>query len=101
MEWHEQEEEIPETEQSLTLQDVLQSLTGARNTPLRSIVFDHDVLNGTRVKANCWALQLTIPVNKRYFSGESASFISNFADDIFDGQGYGRVWIKPSCVNLY
>lgn len=95
VEWHEQEEEIPETEQSLTLQDVLQFLTGARNMPLGSIegsiVFDHNALNGARVKANCCALQLSIPVNERYFSEESGSFISNFADDIFDGQGYGRV----------
>lgn len=37
-------------------------------------------------------VQLTIPVNERYFSEESASFISNFADDIFDEQGYGCVW---------
>ena len=85
------DEEFPETEQLLTLQHVLQFLTGARNIPLGnidgSIVFAHDALKGARVKANTCALQLTIQVNERYFSEESATFLLNFADDNFDGQG--------------
>lgn len=73
----------------LTLQDVSQYLKGAENVPLgsidRSIIFMHDALKGTRLKANNCALQLSIPVNERYHCEESATFESNFADDILDG----------------
>lgn len=87
------EEDIKEIQ--LTLPDVLQFLTGARNIPLGglegSIVFKHDAIKGARVRTNNCALQLIIPVNERYYCEEPAKFVSNFADDICDGQGYGQV----------
>ena len=75
--------------------DVLKFLTGFRNVPLGgiegSIVLDHDILKGARVKANTCTFQLAITVNKRYYTDESATFISHYANDILDGQGYGGV----------
>ena len=81
--------------QVLCLSNVLQFISGARYLPPGgfegTIKFAHDVNRGQRVAANTCALTLTIPVNDRYCSDNSAAFISNMGDDIFDSPVFGCV----------
>ena len=86
---------LQEREQTLSLHDVLQFMSGASHLPVSnlngSITFIHGAAKGQRIKANNCSLQLSIPVNERYVTEESSVFISHFADNIFDSQGYGCV----------
>ena len=87
---------IEETQQTLSPNDVLQFISGASHLPADGfhggcIQFIHTAERGQRVKANTCGLQLSIPMNERYFTEDSSVFVSNFADDIFDSQGYGCV----------
>ena len=79
----------------LTLNDVYQFATGLRYPPpggcKGAIEFMHDTLTGTRAKANTCANSLCFPTNDRYASEDCGVFVSNFADDIFDGPRYGCV----------
>lgn len=88
-------DEPEEHEQTLSLNDVLQFMSGASHLPISelngSISFIHNAEKGQRIKANNCALQLSLPVNDRYFAVESSVFISNFADDIFDSQDFGCI----------
>ena len=74
---------------------MLQFISGASHVPISdlngSISFTHNAEKGQRIKANNCALQLSIPVNDRYFAVDSSVFISNFADDIYDSQEYGCI----------
>ena len=86
---------LSENTLSLNLNDVLQFITGSRY-PLPggiqgSMLFQHEALPGTRVKANTCANTITFQVNERYSAEDSTIFTSNLADDIFDGPGYGYV----------
>jgi hypothetical protein len=84
-----------EVTKTLNLNDVYQFITGSRYPPPGgiegSIDFKGDTLPGARVKSNTCANCLTIPLNARYATEDSAIFTSNFADDIFEGPGYGCV----------
>ncbi len=86
---------LQEREQTLSLHDVLQFMSGASHLPVSnlngSITFIHGAAKGQRIKANNCSLQLSIPVNERYVTEESSVFIPHFADNIFDSQGYGCV----------
>ena len=84
-----------ETTKTLTLHDVFQFITGSRYPPPGGIKgeveFTHDALHGARSKSNTYANSICFPVNNRYATEDSAIFISNLADDIFEGPGYGNV----------
>lgn len=79
----------------LTLNDVYQFATGLRYPPpggcKGSVEFIHDALPGRRAKGNTCANSFCFPINARYASEDCDVFISNFADDIFEGPGYGMV----------
>ena len=88
--------DIDETKhQVLCLSDVLQFISEARYLPPGgfegTIKFAHNVKRGQRVAANTCALTLTIPVNDRYCSDNSAVFTSNMGDDRFDSPVFGCV----------
>ena len=80
---------------TLNLNDVLQFITGCRFVPPGgieiSMLFEHNVLHGARVKANTCGNTFTFPVNKRYNCENSSEFTCHFADDIFDGPAYGSI----------
>ena len=84
---------MEEKQRTLTLNDVLRFLSGARHLPpggfCGTIQFVHDATEGQRLKANTCALKLCIPVNDRYCSDNSSVFVANMADDIFDSQTFG------------
>ena len=88
-------DDLEEHQQTLSLHDVLRFMSGASHVPISdlngSISFIHNAEKGQRIKANNCALQLSIPVNDRYFAVDSSVFISNFADDIYDSQEYGCI----------
>ena len=84
-----------ETTKKITLHDVFQFITGSRHQPPGNlkgkVAFKHDALHGERCKSNTCGNIITFPVNDRYASEDSDIFTSNFADDIFDGPGYGNI----------
>ena len=90
-------EQLYEEEAShiLTLNNVYQFATGLRY-PLSggckgAEEFMHEALSGTGAKANTYANSFCFPINDRYASEDCSTFVSNFADDIFEGPGYGFV----------
>lgn len=58
---------------------------------VEAVEFQHDPLPGARSKANTCGNCICFPVNDRYANEDSSVFVSNFADDIFEGPGYGCV----------
>ena len=80
---------------TLNLNDVLQFITGCRFVPPGgvgiSVLFEHNVLHGARVKANTCGNTFIFPVNKRYSCENSPGFTCHFADNIFDGPAYGSI----------
>ena len=87
--------DVEEITKTLTLHDVFQFITGSRFPPPGGIKgaldFTHDALHGARCKSNTCANSIRFPVNDRYATEDSAVIVSNFADDIFDGPGFGNV----------
>jgi hypothetical protein len=86
--------DVEETKKTLSLHDVFQFITGSRFPPpgllKGALEFTHDALHGARCKSNTCANSIRFPVNDRYATDDSAVFVSNFADDIFDGPAYGH-----------
>ena len=84
-----------ETTKNITLHDVFQFITGSQHPPpgglKGKVTFKHDAQHGERCKSNTCGNYITFPVNNRYTSEDCNIFTSNFADDIFDGPGYGNV----------
>ena len=80
----------------LGLSDILQFMSGARTKPLAcfkgKIRFDHEVSpdSNKRAESNTCALEMVIPVNKRYLES-CDNFVSNLTDDIFDGPDFGKI----------
>ena len=91
-----------ETVKILSLNDVYQFITGSRYPPPGGIQggveFQHDPLPGARCKVNTCANFICFPVNDRYTSEDSGVFVSNFADDIFEGPG--MVVYNLTCLPL-
>lgn len=86
---------LEEQQKTLSLNDVLQFMSGASHLPVTnlngSIQFIHDAAARQRIKANDCSLEVSIPVNERYFTEDSSHFISNFADDVFESKEYGCI----------
>ena len=88
---------IESTQTILTLADVMQFLTGSRFKTISSVKgqihFNHvQCKEGSqkRSEANTCACEVTTPVSDRYLSSIK-SFTEHFTDDIFEGQGFGKV----------
>lgn len=81
-----------EIEKRLSLQDVLQFLTGAQRKPLVSlkgkIVFNHESVE--RVVSRTCELELTIPVIPRYTESRE-KFVEHFTEDILEGPDFGQI----------
>ena len=87
-------DENRETTRKVSLSDVAQFSTGSHLTGdmKGTIQFDHltDESFGKIIKANTCSQILTFPVTKRY-STSADLFITNFCDDIYSAQGFGKV----------
>ena len=81
-----------EIEKRLSLQDVLQFLTGAQRKPLVAlkgkIVFNHESVE--RVVSRTCELELTIPVIPRYTESRE-KFIEHFIEDILERPDFGQI----------
>ena len=89
-------DENRETTRKVSLSDVAQFSTGSRHLTgdmKGTIQFDHltDESFGKIIKAITCSQILTFPVTKRY-STSADLFITNFFDDIYSAQGFGKVW---------